>query len=87
MNLGRYNKLARQRSRSLLQRRPLSTTPKRDFIYFENLEVKNNIGIVRLNSPNKMNTISNEMQMEVCASINIIFFILYNFVVILFLIQ
>jgi enoyl-CoA hydratase/long-chain 3-hydroxyacyl-CoA dehydrogenase len=36
--------------------------PGRDFTYFDNLEVKDGVGIVRLNGPKAMNTISAGMQ-------------------------
>ena len=41
-----------------------STLPGRDYVYFDNLEIKDNIAIVRLNGPNKMNTISIGMQAD-----------------------
>jgi hypothetical protein len=44
--------------------RSMSTEPARQFQYFDNLEIKNNVAIVRLNGPGKMNTISTAMQVE-----------------------
>lgn len=40
------------------------STVTRQYQYFENVEIKNNIGIIRINGPNKMNTISLGMQLE-----------------------
>jgi hypothetical protein len=40
----------------------------RAFTYFDNFEIKNNVGIIRINGPNKMNTISKGMQTEVLYS-------------------
>ena len=37
----------------------------RMFEYFEDVEVKENVAIVRLNGPNKMNTINEGMQADV----------------------
>ena len=37
---------------------------QRQFKYFDNLEVKDNVAIVRINGPNKMNTISQDVQAE-----------------------
>lgn len=42
----------------------LLSTPARSFKYFENLEIKDGVAIVRLNGPEKMNTISTGMQSE-----------------------
>ena len=42
-----------------------STNEKRQFTYFDNFEVKDGVGIIRLNGPNKMNTLSGEMQVDV----------------------
>lgn len=41
-----------------------TSTVNRDFVYFDNLEVKDGVAIVRFNGPNKMNTISAGMQQE-----------------------
>jgi enoyl-CoA hydratase/long-chain 3-hydroxyacyl-CoA dehydrogenase len=38
--------------------------PKRDFEYFDNLEVKNGVAILRFNGPGKMNTLSKGFQAE-----------------------
>ena len=42
---------------------PLSSAA-RDYTYFDNLEIKDGIAIVRLNGPGKMNTISTGLQSE-----------------------
>ena len=44
--------------------RLLSTIPGRDYQYFDNLEIKEGVAIVRLNGPGKMNTISMGLQAE-----------------------
>lgn len=49
--------------RTCLQRRALSTAP-RTSEYFENLEFKDGVAIVRLNGPGKMNTISMGLQAD-----------------------
>jgi enoyl-CoA hydratase/carnithine racemase len=41
------------------------TTAKRDYQYFDNFEVKDGVGIVRLNGPGPVNTISPKMQNDV----------------------
>ena len=57
--------LARQ-SRSPLLRAPFSSaTVQRDYEYFDNFEMKDGIGIVRLNGPGPVNTISDKMQHDV----------------------
>ena len=62
-------RLARFGCKSLRQSSTAATTaPAREFTYFGNLEVKGNVGIVRLDGPNKMNTISRGMQAEVFIS-------------------
>lgn len=43
----------------------LLTTCKRDYQYFDNFEMKEGIGIVRLNGPGAVNTISPKMQEDV----------------------
>jgi hypothetical protein len=54
----------------VLQGRPraLSTTPAalagREYVYFENFELKDGIAVIRFNGPEKMNTISLGMQKE-----------------------
>lgn len=56
--------------RLVLQGRPraLSTTPAalagREYVYFENFELKDGIAVIRFNGPEKMNTISLGMQKE-----------------------
>ncbi|RYG69258.1 hypothetical protein EON64_03150, partial [archaeon] len=45
-------------------RRANSSTPAREFQYFDNFEVKDGVAIVRLNGPEKMNTISKGMQAD-----------------------
>ena len=46
----------------------LSSTPQpksgREFVYFDNVEVKDGVAVVRFNGPEKMNTISMGMQKE-----------------------
>ena len=41
-----------------------ASTTSRQFTYFDNLEVKDGVAIVRFNGPNKMNTISKGLQGE-----------------------
>ena len=38
---------------------------KRDFKYFDNLEINDGVAVIRLNGPNKMNTISQGLQDEI----------------------
>lgn len=42
----------------------LESGSNREFTYFDNFEVKDGVGIVRFNSPNKMNTLSEAMQTD-----------------------
>eukprot|EP01031_Cornospumella_fuschlensis_P036568 gene36568-44359_t len=50
-------------ARTVLRVNHLST-PAREFQYFDNFEVKDGVAIVRLNGPEKMNTISQGMQAD-----------------------
>jgi enoyl-CoA hydratase / long-chain 3-hydroxyacyl-CoA dehydrogenase len=60
-NIGPIDRVYRKRSSSC-RARWLST---RQFKYFDNFEVKDDVAIIRLNGPNKMNTLSEGMTTEV----------------------
>ena len=56
------SKLVSVRARAPSQVRTFAAPAGRKFEYFEDVEVKDNVAIVRINGPNKMNTISEGMQ-------------------------
>jgi len=61
----RLNRLARAPASAVARRAFSAESPSaRDFKYFDNLEIKDEIAIIRLNGPGKMNTISEGLQKE-----------------------
>ena len=55
-------------SRSVLRVKPVcrsfTATAERQFKYFDNLEIKQGVAIVRFNGPEKMNTLSAKQREE-----------------------